>query len=354
MPPWCDAILARALAKHPGNRFQTAQEFKAALAASARFVTLDDLVTTTMPTPRAVLTSPLPSMPRSGGMPSPTAPHASDASGAATHQETGRTLVISARHMFAGIGVIVVVLAGIGLAGIVALRRMPATTDATPAPPAATTASPSSIAPPPAAAVPVPAVSTATTNGPVASPQRSENSGFTAQARDGVPAAVVPGTKPAARGRPDAGAPSSGVTPVNGGAASPASDTLAPLAFDKLKVLILDGTKTREEDGALHLENGRVTIYGEARRVVAAFPYDAVRGVTSARSRQPRWREPDGTTAEAKVGGGPLGFLKSDRNWFTLVTPRGPYIVRVDDARLRSLSEAVTSRTGASVVRLVK
>jgi len=137
-------------------------------------------------------------------------------------------------------------------------------------------------------------------------------------------------------------------------AAGAAAATLPPLTFDKLKMVVVEGEKAREQDAELQFAGGRVTIYGPERRVVAAVPYDAVRTVTSSRSRQPRWRQPDGSAAEAKLGGGPLGFMKSDRNWLAFVTSKGVYIFRVDDGRLRSVIQAIGVRTGVPVVRLQK
>src|SRR5215472_12802363 len=109
LPMWCDAVLARALAKDPADRFQTAQEFRTGLLESAKFTSLDDVATMTMPTPRAVMVDPT-------GVRVATAPVASTAvrqAAPATTQPgsaTGTTLVISSKQMFTAVGAVVVVL----------------------------------------------------------------------------------------------------------------------------------------------------------------------------------------------------------------------------------------------------
>ena len=81
--------------------------------------------------------------------------------------------------------------------------------------------------------------------------------------------------------------------------------------------------------------------------------FDAeVRVSSVSRSRQPRWRQPSGALVEAKIGGGPLGFIKSDRTWIGIATQTTAYVFRVDDSRSEQLSATITQRTGIPVVRL--
>jgi len=86
--------------------------------------------------------------------------------------------------------------------------------------------------------------------------------------------------------------------------------------------------------------------------VVATMPYAAVRVSSVSRSHQPRWRQPSGVQVEAKIGGGPLGFIKSDRTWIGIATQNIAYVFRVDDSRSEQLSTTITQRTGVAVVRL--
>src|SRR5205823_5753400 len=79
---------------------------------------------------------------------------------------------------------------------------------------------------------------------------------------------------------------SSSSTPI----APPSTPTeaLPPLTFDKLKLLVIEGDKTHEEDAALQFSDGLIVIHGAANQVVASMPYSAVRCLSSSRSRQPR------------------------------------------------------------------
>jgi hypothetical protein len=122
--------------------------------------------------------------------------------------------------------------------------------------------------------------------------------------------------------------------------------------FDKLKLLVVAGDKTHEEDAELQFAEGRIIIYAPDKRVVAAMPYAAVRVSSVSRSRQPRWRQPGGSLMEAKIAGGPLGFIKSDRTWIGIATETTAYVFRVDDSHSEELSATIAQRTGIAVVRL--
>jgi hypothetical protein len=139
-------------------------------------------------------------------------------------------------------------------------------------------------------------------------------------------------------------------------ASAPAVPSPAPVMpavrFDKLKLLVVDGDKTHEEDAELQFADGRIVISAPDKRVVAAMPYAEVRVSSVSRSRQPRWRQPSGALVEAKIGGGPLGFIKSDRTWIGIATQTTAYVFRVDDSRSEQLSATITQRTGIPVVRL--
>ena len=58
LPPWCARVLTRALAKSPGDRFQTADEFRTALLSAVQPQTLGELPTMATPTPFALASRP--------------------------------------------------------------------------------------------------------------------------------------------------------------------------------------------------------------------------------------------------------------------------------------------------------
>ncbi|HTM24389.1 MAG TPA: serine/threonine-protein kinase [Vicinamibacterales bacterium] len=363
LPAWCDAILARALAKDPAERFQKAQDFKSALASSSSLGTLDDAATATMHTPNAMFLTAR-SAP-SSGVPVRT----SGIAAVGEHRLTGsgiqaspRTLVISVKHMVAGVGVLIFVFAALAAGGVAMIRRMlpVAPWSAQPAPATSTAAAPVAPTPPAAGAgTPVPP--------PTSAPTPSVRGSLPAQKRpdpvkpsDAIPAGpslprsgaskdvAVATARPTAVPPPiDASAPGPSAAPASAAA-------LPPVTFDKLNMLVTEGETTHEVPAELQFSGGRVAIYGPGKRLVASVPYGSVRELSSSRSKQPRWRRADGSVSEAKVGTGPLGFMKSDRNWFGLVTSKTVYVMRIDDNRVRPFSDAVTQRTGAPLVRLSK
>jgi hypothetical protein len=415
LPAWCGAILTRALAKDRADRFQTAQEFKAALTASASFIALDDVVTRTMQTPRGLpfdITSAgtqaaAAKAPTLVGAAAQTQNAPADAAQSRTSQTlerppaapgadpTSRTLVISARHAFAGVGAVVFVIILVAGGGFLAIRRTQLNTAfnrsgeaspppaASPSPEAAPASSPASASPtgapaaagPPAAAPPATVPPNGAPLTPAPPQPRPSGSPSAAAVRPDGAALPKPGdagaaSSPAARGAkvptdPASLASKRGNTPGTEGAsaagappaATPAAATAAALpavTFDKLKLIVIEGDKAREQDAELQLADGRMVITDAEKRVIIAMPYGAVLGLSSSRSRQPRWRLLDGTVQDAKLPGGALGFIKSDRNWLGFLTQRGTYVFRVDDGRLDRLTQSATQRTGAPLVRVPK
>jgi hypothetical protein len=372
---WCDAVLGRALAKDRADRFQTAQEFRTALLESAKLTSLDDVATMTMPTPRAVMVDPT-------GVRAATPPWTATAVRQAATAPTppgpatGTTLVISSKQMFTAVGTVVLVLILVGLGAVIAIRRghapavslsAPSTSTAqlpvagarsatapkedsgrVPAPPQD---APRPVAPVPPAGVPTssPVVGPApkATAGP-ATPARGVGAAKVSDAGGSAPSTAKPADLPAPTGAAKADAPDS-----RSASAVPSSASVMPaVRFDKLKLLVVDGDKTHEEDAELQFAEGRIVIYAPDKQVVEAMPYAAVRVSSVSRSRQPRWRQPGGSLIEAKIAGGPLGFIKSDRTLIGIATQTTAYVFRVDDSRSEELSATITQRTGIPVVRL--
>jgi serine/threonine-protein kinase len=375
LPMWCDAVLARALAKEPADRFQTAQEFRAALVESAKFTSLDDVATMTMPTPRAVMVDP--TGVRAAGTPwASTAARQAATAPTPAGPPTGTTLVISGKQMFTAVGTIVLVLILVGVGAVIAIRWGQA---ARPNAPSTSTAQPPVADPRPASApkedsgrvptppqdaprpvAPVPPAG-APTSSPVVGPARKVTAAPPTPAR-GVGAAKAPaaGGSAPSKGKPaDLPAPVAAAkadapdTPPAPAPAPPSpASAMPPVKFDKLKLLVVDGDKAHEEDAELQFAEGRIVIYAPDKRVVATMPYGAVHVSSVSRSRQPRWRQPSGALVEANLGGGPLGFIKSDRTWIGIATQKTAYVFRVDENRSEQLSATITQRTGIAVVRL--
>jgi hypothetical protein len=381
LPSWCELVLSRAMAKNPLGRYQTALEFKNALATAASFMSLDDVATVTMRTPRAVMLPPA-SRPvvttdsarlassgtpvqtlQTGLVPPPTsgpttvvAPPPDPTSQVTAAPATGRTVVISPRQVFSGVAALMVVLVVLAIGTVLAIKRMqhpavlpsepvalspaPAVNPPAPQPvPAAPAAQPEApVAPPPSVAAADPATPPAKTPASTAKPPSGLSTG-SSKATATATGAAGTANLPPAPSRPIA-------------AASPVPETTPAVTFDKVKLLVVEGEKAREDDAVLRFASGAVQILGPSNRVIGSLPYESVRTVTTTRSKQPRWRGPDGSIVDAKMSSGAFGFLKSDRNWIGLVTPTAAYVFRVDDDDLQKLTETVTKRTGATLVRL--
>jgi serine/threonine protein kinase len=359
LPPWCEAVLARAMEKAPRDRFQSAEEFKDALVETVGSPSINrpaiasftsDATTCTLPTPVRI--------PR-GPADEPKPLTGSRALSGALDPTTQRTVVISGKYFFAGTATIallliallaaVVVVArrplGIPGAGQIAARLAPSAERATaPDPPAS--AAPAA-APASPAASSAKASATHPTEIPAATPEKRTPSTPQVPVASAAANAVAP--------RP----PSSTVASTASSAAGPPSavrraavHTLPPMTFDKLKLLVLDGSRSREQDARIHLAEGRILIIAVGERLIASLPYDQVLTLSSSRSRRPRWRNADGTESGADVGGGAFGFLKSDRTWMAIQTREHTYVVRAAGDDIDPLARAASDRTGLPVVKV--
>ena len=362
LPAWCEVVLGRALEKSPRDRFQSAEEFKQALmettgaasinrAAVASFIS--DATTCTLPTPVGVSREGTAEPKPLTGSRSLTAP---------VEPTTQRTVVISGGYFFAGMAVIAVLLIALLVAVVVVARRplgIPGADQIASrlVPPADRTAAAAPI-PPPAAPTETAAAPAAGTT-PASPNRRAETPVVPAQNR--TPAAPpIPAVSTAA---PKAPVPrtASAVPAANTPAsvpAPPAADrraaarALPPLTFDSLKLLVLDGSRSREQDAKIHLADGRIIIIAVGERLVASLPYEDVLTLSSSRSRRPRWRNADGSESGADLGGGAFGFLKSDRTWMAIQTRDHTYVVRAARDDIEPLARAASDRTGLAVVRV--
>ena len=154
LPDWCSVILERSLAKDPADRFQTAEEFRAALINATHLESLGDLPTMATPTPPGLLRDPDMTMAHDEALSRTTAASArtrqsatgaavatppavaAKATGAAAastaprapvspsvERTTGTTVVLGGKHLAGIVAMFVVLAAGIGILGFAALRR---------------------------------------------------------------------------------------------------------------------------------------------------------------------------------------------------------------------------------------
>ncbi len=395
LPPWCARVLEQALAKAPEDRFQTADDFRAALMSAVQPQALSELPTMATPTPTAIRISPdvtrghqatagysgLASsravMTPSVAMPPAAAavpPHATDSTPAPppvrAHDVSTTTVVLGRKHLV-GIGAIaLVLLVGLAALSYFALRRsafpqlqigaVPAE-DAAGQPPAqggaqagdAAAAGASDAAPSPAG-VTAPTAGTTASSAPAA-PVPPARPGAPAPPRPGSTGAAetaVAGTATAASTRASRTSGSAAAAPMADAAAGSAAT--APVTFKNVRLLVSEGEgKSREVEGVLRLADGQLTMLDkDGKAPLMSLPFSAITAAAYSRSKQPKWKGPDGKDVEEKVDLGKLGFFKSERNWVILFPSNGqPAIIRVEDDGLRTVLPAIESHAGIKLRR---
>ena len=387
LPAWCTGIIERALQKAPSARFQSAEQFRAALQSAVQPQTLGELPTLMTPTPpgmslpwetkaaleatHAMNTSASRSTSASAAVATPPVlpitaisplevPENTDAfsRGAAPQKEhKTTTLVLGRTHLFALAALLVAICVGMGALAIAVFKRgtlqeqVPflGTVPQASAPqdPSAAQTPPAGAPPdaaPPAAPAPVAATAGAGSAKPTASsvppPSASKTTAtpatpLPASPVDAAAAKVARGTGPAAP-----------PPPVNAVAAP-------PILFNDVRVLVTDpGNKGRERQAVLQFADGRVSLVDRAGGgPIASLAYGDVQGAFYSRSKKPKWRDADGKEVESQVDLGRMGFFRGDRHWLILLSAGEPLIIRLEDAHLQKVLPAVQERTGLAVKR---
>jgi serine/threonine-protein kinase len=406
LPAWCTTIAERALAKSPADRFQSAEEFRAALSAAVTPQALGEMPTLSTPTPPGLpldfdmtvphrtptpLRAPA-AMPSSQvKLPTPPSPamrtavsQAPTPTNAPLPDKT-TTLVLGRTHLVALAALLVTVATGIALLSFAALRGFRTVPTQTVAPAVAAPVSaagaeagtagapptaepPSTTLPAPPATGPASAV-TAVPTPPQITPASSPVAGSRPPGGDrGVatagagPAASKPGGRGMTPGVSTAGSPAGGAAgskdavpapvPPAPPPPSPPAPVEPPVTFNQIRLLVADGERVREREGLLQLGDGRVSIVAaDGGAPIMSLSNAALTGIFYARSKQPRWRDASGQTVESRIDLGRLGFLRSERNWVILLHSGEPVIFRIEDSALRTILPALQERTGHGIQR---
>jgi serine/threonine-protein kinase len=393
LPAWCEPIISRALSKSVDDRFQTAEAFRSAILMSVTPAAMGDLPTMATPTPTGlsrtmpVLSGPdaptiaaTPSLadlgsstPVSQGSPavSATPVAASDTAGtpgsgvSAATERTGTTVVLGRSHLVTLAAVFVVLIAGIAALGYLAMKRggnpfqSPASTpdasspaaDTAPAdqPPADAAAGAGTSAPPAAPAT------EGTTPAPPPPATEKPTTDLTAapRANDGT---KKPKPAPASNAKPAATAPapapvSAEPTPAAPPAPAPAPE-VPPVRFQDVKVLVTQGNTLRERDAVLSLGGDRLSVLDrDGTSELLSLPYTVIQQAFYSRSKEPKWKGPDGKERTADVDLGRMSFFRGERNWLIFITQGNPVFVRFEDANLQSVLAAVQQRSGITIRR---
>ena len=299
LPQLCEEILTRALAKSPQERYQTADEFKAALC---------NLVGGTL------------SSSSIAAMPIVPAAEASDP-----------TIVLRRPQrpgLFAGWSVKA---AGVAAACVLLLVGIPATAviisrtlagAAAPIPPAPAPAGATRGMPPAAVA----SAMTSTDSAP-RSRSASSKTRTTTAAREPEPAAAEPP------------------------AATPVAAIMPTVTFSDAKLFVVENGKPHDRAAALRLGSDSLQVLDGGKPIESAAYRDVV-GVFLSHSREPRWAKPDGTPVPLGKVGGKLSFLKGSPDWITVQTKTAFIPIRVPDEHLARLISELETRTSSKTIRL--
>jgi serine/threonine-protein kinase len=361
LPGWCQAILDRALARAPADRFSTADAFRTTLLAAISEATestgvysvvpssgtaTPDAVTTASPMP-ATIAVPIPQAepltiaawapPARPAVPAATPPPAPVPAGIPSPPGN---VIVKRNQFVVGGGLLAALLIGALVLAFVALRR-PSAGIVAPVSPTAAVA-PASGSPTASASSPDPAAASSPT--PTPAPTTAP------PLEIATPPLVLPAPAPPTRTVAKPSEPPSAPPPA------PARPGLltTPFRFDA-RVVVADGDKRRERDASVLVADGAVTVTERSAKPLYVVPLDALLGLTYSSSKQPLWNSPDGPAEAMRVEGGAFGFLKGGRNnWFGLQTKDSLLVLRVDDDAVGRVMAGLQQRTGLTLQRLVE
>jgi serine/threonine-protein kinase len=392
LPAWCESVIARALSKAPAERFQTAEAFRAAIATAVTPATLGELPTMATPTAASVLRTSDLTLPhpvgartatpasaaalRGTGVDAPSGASAVPAAatpgttGTSPMERTGTTVVLGRTHLIAMAALLVVLIAGIAALGFAALKR-----GAAPSPAAVTPALvdrgpesgavegqpelqqaavtvpeqtvPASAATPPPADAPPSGPSASPPPAPSSSANSPSGTAGQTDAPPRKPRVEPPPPKAAPRAEPAAATPDVPPPP-----SEPVTPAIPPVTFDDVKVAVVQGDTMREREAVLTLAGDHLSVRdrsGESEFL--SLRYSSVEHAFYSRSKQPKWKGPDGKEVEASVDLGKLSFFRGDRNWLILTTQADPVFIRFEDPDLRTALPAVEERIGVKIQR---
>jgi serine/threonine-protein kinase len=341
LPEWCEQIVRRALMKSPADRFQSAEEFREALAdangplqpaeIAKTFSVVTPGPTDTIDLSRDVLAE--------SSVPSPVA------------ARTARAPRRGFTWAYAAVAVVVAI--GGTTAAYVAFRANRAEA-AVPLP--AVPSSPSSAPLPEKAAIVLPEPTIA--DPIVSEPERparapappalreievTREPALTAAARPHDEAPAVTPRRVAVEPEPNPAVIETHAAPI------PPNVTDAALVFE---TRVLVGTKKPKEYGArLQFGDGKITVVpaDDPASTLYAIPYNRVMSISYSHGRDPLWNSPQGAVPVAR-GGGTLGRLGIvvERNWISLRTSTEDQFVamRFEKVLEQRVLLALQERTG--------
>ncbi len=359
LPPWCEDVIIKALAKSRDARFQTAEEFRAAILAAVSPVTLGELPTMATPTSANLLRTADVSIAPAPGPDSSAPTPVSGTAPRPSVERTGTTVVLGRGHLFTLAAVLVLLLLGMVALGIAVLKRGAGAREGSTSPPAAPPAADVSTAPNPESgtdqqqpAAPVPTVARETP--PVAPPAATTPPRAAKPTTDTAPppkakAATGRADEPPRTVRADEPPPIEPAAPPPPVVTAPA---LPPLTFKDVKMLVPEGKTRREREAVLTLAGDHLALLDDSTKTeLLSLPYSSIAQAFYSRSKQPKWKGPDGKDVSIPVNLGRMGFFRGERNWVIFTTPADPVFIAFDDRELSAALRAIQERTRVRIQR---
>ncbi|HYN07136.1 MAG TPA: protein kinase [Vicinamibacterales bacterium] len=385
LPPWVEQIVARALAKAPELRFQSAVEFHEAFARCLAGLAMTSTAMSAASAPTEVMTTPARPMPT--GTISSRFQTTAEASTAYAQQPTmaaptdpatvrraapvppqPKASFNSAMPVVLGFAVVAVVLAAAGLvwSRFHSQNAPPGETF-----PAASASGPSAANPPTSAASPD---ATVAANPPPVTPAPLPAAPGAGRGVAATPATGAPtsrGTTPPPGAPATAGADASGRAaarssvpatppPTGVGSTPPAPPSPAPdprpadpsdsqVVFPDVKVLVITGRRAQDRDALLSFVGGQLTVLNrQGGTIIASTGYKAIERATYVRARNPRWdpalfSPPDNLDMP--------GILPTARHWLVLQSRTAYLILQLGGNTWPKVLETIENRTGIKVDR---
>ncbi|MDQ3149158.1 MAG: hypothetical protein M3Q38_04445 [Chloroflexota bacterium] len=131
---------------------------------------------------------------------------------------------------------------------------------------------------------------------------------------------------------------------------APAPPVLAPITFQGIKVLVREGGKLRESEAVMTLTGSDLAVQSDGKDIVSV-PFASIAQAFYSRSKEPKWKGPDGKEQSVSVDLGRMSFFRGERNWLIVTTSAEPIFVRFEDAQMRTTLASFEERTGVKVQR---